>query len=135
MNLPVRREKGCRKQMDANGCKCIQMYAKDANAGDTDTESDNDNDKDNKEKNIKKKSQSFSPPTKEEVKHYVDEMGYRVDADRFVDFYSSKGWMIGKNKMKDWKAAVRTWNRQQEQRDVRHDKKPSKYTALMEGLM
>jgi len=119
-------------QMDAFASKCMQ---KDANAGDTDTESDTDNDKDIKEKNIKKKSQSFSPPTAEEVKHYVDEMGYRVDADRFVDFYSSKGWMIGKNKMKDWKAAVRTWSKQEQRLGVRQDNKPSKYRALMEGLM
>ena len=35
-----------------------------------------------------------------------------MDADRFVDFYESKGWMVGKNKMKDWRAAVRTWERE-----------------------
>ena len=40
-------------------------------------------------------------------------MGYtHVDANRFVDFYSAKGWMVGKSKMKDWKAAVRNWERQ-----------------------
>nr|DAW15719.1 MAG TPA: endonuclease [Caudoviricetes sp.] len=53
----------------------------------------------------------FTPPTVEEVRNYISEKGYEVNADNFVDFYESKGWMIGKNKMKDWKAAVRTWNR------------------------
>ena len=38
------------------------------------------------------------------------EHGYNVDAERFVDFYRSKGWLVGKNKMKDWKAAVRSWH-------------------------
>ncbi len=53
----------------------------------------------------------FAPPTLEEVKEYCKERGNGVDAQRFVDFYEMKGWMVGKNKMKDWKAAVRTWER------------------------
>lgn len=51
----------------------------------------------------------FKPPTLEEVKEYCFERNNGIDAQQFIDFYSSKGWMIGKNKMKDWKAAVRTW--------------------------
>lgn len=53
----------------------------------------------------------FSPPSVEEVKAYCSENGYAVDAQRFVDYYTSNGWKVGKNPMKDWKAAVRTWNR------------------------
>ena len=53
----------------------------------------------------------FIPPTVEEVQAYCQERNNKVDAQAFVDFYSSKGWMVGKNKMKDWKAAVRTWER------------------------
>ena len=53
----------------------------------------------------------FSPPTVEEVKAYCDERDNGVDAQSFVDFYESKGWYVGKNRMKDWKAAVRTWER------------------------
>lgn len=64
-----------------------------------------------KKESIKKK-QAFSAPSVEEVKAYILEQGYKVDADRFVDFYASKNWMVGKNKMKDWKAAVRNWARQ-----------------------
>ena len=58
---------------------------------------------------IKAKRTAFVPPTLEEVNAYVSEKGYTVDAERFIDFYTSKGWMVGKNKMKDWKAAVRNW--------------------------
>ena len=57
----------------------------------------------------KKKTSRFIPPTEEEVKQYCLESGYVLDAQRFVDFYECKGWMVGKNKMKNWKAAVRTW--------------------------
>lgn len=55
----------------------------------------------------------FSPPTVDEVKKYCREQGFSVDAERFVDHYESNGWMVGKNKMKDWKAAVRNWSRKE----------------------
>ena len=54
----------------------------------------------------------FAPPTLEEVKAYCRERGNNVDPERWMDFYQSKGWMVGKNKMKDWKAAVRTWEKE-----------------------
>lgn len=53
----------------------------------------------------------FTPPSVDEVRAYCKERGNDVDAQRFVDFYEAKGWMVGKNKMKDWKACVRTWER------------------------
>ena len=53
----------------------------------------------------------FEPPSVEEVDAYIKEQNYHVDAQRFVDYYTSNGWMVGKNHMKDWKAAVRTWER------------------------
>ena len=59
----------------------------------------------------KEKRKRFSPPTLEEVKDYCFERGNQVDAEQFIDFYSSKGWMVGKNPMKDWKACVRTWEK------------------------
>ena len=55
----------------------------------------------------------FSPPTIEQVQAYCTDKGYGVDAERFVDYYISNGWMVGKNHMKDWKAAVRTWSRKE----------------------
>ena len=50
-------------------------------------------------------------PTLEDVKAYCKERGNRVDPERFIDYYTSNGWKVGKNPMKDWKAAVRTWER------------------------
>ena len=63
------------------------------------------------EKNDIYKGNQFNPPTTEEVRAYCEERNNSVDATKWHDFYSSKGWMVGKNKMKDWKAAVRTWER------------------------
>lgn len=53
----------------------------------------------------------FAPPTLEDVINYCLERKNGVDAKKWFNFYSAKGWMVGKNKMKDWKAAVRTWER------------------------
>lgn len=57
-----------------------------------------------------KKEKRFTPPSVEEVNSYILEKGYDVDAEAFVSFYESKGWFVGKNKMKSWKAALVTWN-------------------------
>ena len=54
----------------------------------------------------------FTPPTVEQVRAYCTERRNMVDPQRFVDFYESKGWVVGKAKMKDWKAAVRNWERE-----------------------
>lgn len=97
------------KAKKANGFLDNQSKAKKP-----DNEHDRDNDlKENTLKGVKEKR--FAPPTKAEVEKYCQEKGYSVDAERFVDFYESKGWMVGKNRMKDWKAAVRNWNRSQRQ--------------------
>ena len=53
----------------------------------------------------------FIPPEVHEVRAYCMERGNDVDPERFIDFYEAKGWMVGKNKMKDWRAAVRNWER------------------------
>ena len=57
------------------------------------------------------KAKRFISPTVDEVAAYCQERGNGIDPEAFVDFYASKGWMVGKNPMKDWKAAVRTWER------------------------
>lgn len=59
----------------------------------------------------KRKAKRFSPPTLEEVQAYCNERKNNVDAQRFIDYYTSNGWKVGKNAMKDWKAAVRTWEK------------------------
>lgn len=57
------------------------------------------------------KEKRFKKPTLEEVKEYCKERKNNVDPERFINFYESKDWYIGKNKMKDWKACIRTWER------------------------
>ena len=72
----------------------------------------NDNDIKKKDTNVsKEKASRFKPPTVTEVENYCREKEYRIDCERFVDFYRSNDWMVGKNKMKDWRAAVRNWAR------------------------
>lgn len=63
------------------------------------------------EKNEKNNIRRFTPPTYEQVSSYCLERNNNVDAHRFVDHYEANGWMRGKTKMKDWKAAVRFWER------------------------
>ena len=53
----------------------------------------------------------FTPPSIEEVRAYCHERGNGVDAERFIDYYNANGWRVGKNAMKDWRAAVRTWEK------------------------
>jgi len=90
-----RNSANARKRWDATASDRIPDDAKNA-----DNVTDKDTDKD---KVIKK----FIPPTKEEINQAFP--GF--DAERFIDFYTSKGWVVGKTKMKDWKAAVRNWLR------------------------
>jgi len=62
------------------------------------------------EKEKIKKEKVFVSPSLDEVTVYIDTEDYNVDPQRFVAFYESKGWMVGKNKMRDWRAAVRNWH-------------------------
>lgn len=62
-------------------------------------------------KDIIKNKNIFIKPTLEEVEKYCFERNNDIDPQSFIDFYESKGWLIGKTKMKDWKAAIRTWER------------------------
>ena len=55
----------------------------------------------------------FSPPSAAEVREYCRERENAVDAESFVDFYAAKGWKVGNAPMKDWKAAVRTWEKRE----------------------
>ena len=71
----------------------------------------------------------FTPPSVEEVLEYCRERGNGVDARRFVDFYEAKGWKIGRERMRDWKAAVRTWERRDGGQDIRS---PDRYTYTEE---
>ena len=74
------------------------------------------------------KEKRFTPPSVEEVDAYIKEMGYSFDANAFVDFYSSKGWRVGSQPMKDWKAACRTWQRRRDE-ERKTSTKPTKTQA------
>ena len=63
----------------------------------------------------KKGSSRFQKPTIEEIRQYCLEKGYNVDAEQFFNFYESKGWLVGKSPMKNWRAAVSTWNKREKE--------------------
>lgn len=94
------------KQMQSNGnaqpmvCNAIKENKRKGNSISNDIES-------NKAKTAKR----FCPPTLQEVQSYISEKGYSIDAEAFIAFYESKGWMVGKNKMKDWRMAIVTWSK------------------------
>lgn len=68
-------------------------------------------------------SRPFRKPTVEEIRGYCLERQNNIDPEEFWDFYESKGWFVGKNKMKDWKASVRTWERSSKPRYAQQDRK------------
>jgi len=72
----------------------------------------------------KAKPKRFNPPTLEEVETYIFENNYNVDARKWYDYYSSIGWKVGKNPMKDWKASVRYWQSK--------NKKENKSTSVVD---
>lgn len=79
---------------------------------------------------IERENDSYTPPTPssrgnrfvspslDQVRAYCLERGNKVDPQSFVDFYASKGWVVGKSPMKDWKAAVRTWERKEREPEL-----------------
>lgn len=79
------------------------------------------------------KAKRFVKPTLSEIEQYCIERNNNVDAQHFYDHYESNGWKVGKNSMKDWKAAVRTWEKNNYNKTAKH----SKETALndMRDLM
>lgn len=78
------------------------------------------------EKNEKNERSIFIEPTYNDILEYCIERKNGVDVNKFLNFYSSKGWMVGKNKMIDWKACVRTWEKPIEIKEVNE---PNKWKA------
>lgn len=95
---------------DANACTSITSNAKNANTkakANTDTKADIEENKADKPPTRSR----FLPPTVDDVWAYCQEQNYiAVSPKNFVDYYTANGWKVGKNPMKDWKAAVRNWN-------------------------
>ena len=109
---PSKAEETKENQRKPNETKENQTKANES-LKDKDKDKDNINIKEISLKGDKEKRVRFSPPTVDEVAAYCKERGNTVNAQTFVDFYEAKGWRVGNNPMKDWKACVRTW----EQRD------------------
>lgn len=95
----------------ANPSTAKQTQANQANPSIYDNVNDNVIKKKDNSNELSKKESRFFPPSVDDVRAYCQERGNNVDAERFINHYTSNGWMVGKNKMKDWKAAVRTWER------------------------
>ena len=72
------------------------------------------------------KKERFKAPTVEEVQEYCTERGNNIDAQHFIDYYSARGWMLGKNHIKDWKACIRTWERNDSFKPQKHNEEPEK---------
>lgn len=77
----------------------------------------------NKKENNKEKAKPsrFVPPTLSEVSDYISSMGYRIDPEHFIAYYESNGWMVGRNRMKSWKAALTNWEKKNNERNIRHN--------------
>lgn len=104
----IREQNRLRKQRQREKERLLESHvtSRDSHATDIDKEEDIE-----EEEEKKVSSSRFKAPTVEEIKSYCSERKNDVDAQRFFDYYESNGWHVGKNKMKDWKAAVRTWER------------------------
>lgn len=74
------------------------------------------------------KRKRFEKPTLSEIEQYCIERNNNINAEQFFDYYESNGWKVGKNSMKDWKAAVRTWERSEYRKP--NSKKNSKEDAI-----
>ena len=83
----------------------------------------------NKNKEIKITNKLFKKPSVNDVELYCIERDNKIDAISFVNFYESKGWMVGKNKMKDWRACVRTWEMRAKNKKTYAPKTMSKLDA------
>lgn len=107
-------ETGCIQNGNSLETKCIQSGNTDIDLG-----LDIDLDKDLKETTtdvvVKKKQKKFVKPTQQEIAEYVKSLGKSLDVARFYDYYEAKGWLVGKSPMKDWKATVRNWLRNNHQ--------------------
>ena len=90
--------------------KSYQVISND-NTSYQEKEKEKEKEKENKKENEKREVKRFAPPDLDAVRAYCQERGNAVDPIRFIDYYTANGWHVGKNPMKDWKAAVRTWER------------------------
>ena len=84
-------------------------------------ENENENENENGYVKTRTHAREFSKPTLEEVKAYIQEKGYSVNGDRFFNYYESNGWKVGRNAMKSWQAAVRSWQADRQDDYLKHN--------------
>ena len=87
----------------------------------------------NKNKEIKIINKLFTIPNISEVESYCLERKNSIEAESFINFYDSKGWMVGKNKMKDWRACVRTWEMREKKKPMKTSKIDSQINEYLKG--
>ena len=87
----------------------------------------------NKNKEIRIINKYFTIPTISEVENYCIERKNNIEAESFINFYDSKGWMVGKNKMKDWRACVRTWEMREKKKPMKTSKIDSQINEYLKG--
>lgn len=105
---------------------CSDTVQSDTAVKDTNNNSLNNNSiYNNNSNNIGKTKNRFVKPTIEEIRAYCSERNNTVDAESFYDFYESKGWVVGKSPMKDWKSAVRTWERSRNGQSKQYNQRTS----------
>ena len=100
--------------------KNINTYCQNNQEGIDENIKDNNTSNNKKEINNNKllfTKKSFKKPTLEEIKEYCQERKNTIDAEKFMDYYDSNGWKVGKNSMKDWKACVRTWEKNAKEKE------------------
>lgn len=91
--------------------------------------------KKNSKKENPRMSDRFIPPTVDEIKAYCDERNSCVDPEAFYSFYESKGWMIGKNKMKNWKMAISTWERKEPNYIAKREEQKREQADKQKGIV
>lgn len=107
------------EQLQADEINCMQLQADASKCSRNPIQSESESKSNPKESGDK--PHPFHPPTIEEVQAYCTARGNDLDPARFIDFYASKGWLVGKAKMKDWKACVRTWESRNKNRSFVYD--------------
>ena len=87
----------------------------------------------NKNKEIRIINKLFTIPMISEVENYCLERKNNIEAESFINFYDSKGWMVGKNKMKDWRACIRTWEMREKKKPMKTSKIDSQINEYLKG--
>lgn len=152
-NIPNTAEEIKNYYQNIKNSKILTLGSREAHAPDIDIEEDieldkeiekeiivinNNFEKENnsvKEKPKRDKEAYIIPPTLEMVKAYCEERNNGVDAVKFISYYSSIGWVVNKAKMKNWKMAVITWERNEKERKATRPQKKEKYIELPKDIM